>query len=88
MEQQASPSAPARWTPVRQRLFLTTLFECGSVVQAARTAGMSASSAHRLRRRLAGTPFDHDWSRALELHAHALADPIAGHRRPPAPARR
>lgn len=87
MEQQpASPTARAHWTPARQRLFLTTLFECGSVARAARAAGMSPSSAHRLRRRLAGTAFDRDWAYALTLHARALADPIAGHLHPPASA--
>lgn len=82
----APPTVRAHWTPARQRLFLTTLFDCGSVAHAARAAGMSPSSAHRLRRRLAGTAFDRDWSRALALHAHALADPIAGHLHPPAAA--
>ncbi|KMS56711.1 hypothetical protein [Sphingobium cupriresistens] len=87
MEQKpASPAARAHWTPARQRLFLTTLFECGSVARAARAAGMSPSSAHRLRRRLAGTAFDRDWSHALTLYARALADPIAGHLHAPASA--
>ncbi|CAM8671976.1 LysR family transcriptional regulator [Sphingobium sp.] len=87
MEQKpASPAARAHWTPARQRLFLTTLFACGSVARSARAAGMSPSSAHRLRRRLAGTAFDRDWSHALTLHARALADPIAGHLHAPASA--
>ncbi|WP_443019434.1 hypothetical protein [Sphingobium sp. RAC03] len=43
---------------------------------------MSRASAHRLRRRLAGTPFDRTWDRALALHAQSLADPFAP---PPAP---
>jgi 23S rRNA-/tRNA-specific pseudouridylate synthase len=34
--------------------------------------GMSPSSAHRLRRRLAGTAFDRDWGTALALHAQAI----------------
>lgn len=73
----APPAAPAHWTPARQRVLLTALMETGSVAQAARAAGMSRSSAHRLRRRLAGTPFDRAWDQALALHAQALADPIA-----------
>lgn len=79
---------PARWTPARQRTFLTALYQSGSVAQAARMAGMSPSSAHRLRRRLVGTAFDRDWSRALDLHAQALADPIAGHLSPSVSTRR
>ena len=73
---------PARWTPARQRTFLTALYQSGSVAQAARMVGMSPSSAHRLRRRQAGTPFDRDWSNALALYAQAQADPIATQLRP------
>lgn len=89
MEQQhpdperASPPAPAaspadrtHWTPARQRLFLTALLDTGSVAHAARAAGMSRSSAHRLRRRLVGTPFDRLWDKALALYARRLADPF------------
>lgn len=84
---QPAPAAPlatdrARWTPDRQRLFLATLLATGNVTHAARTAGMSRASAHRLRQRLAGTPFDRTWDRALALHAQSLADPFAP---PPAP---
>jgi len=79
---------PARWTPARQRTFLTALYQSGSVAQAARMVGMSPSSAHRLRRRLAGTAFDRGWSNALTLHAQAMADPIATQLRPQAATRR
>jgi len=79
---------PARWTPARQRTFLTALYQSGSVAQAARMVGMSPSSAHRLRRRLAGTAFDRDWSNALTLDAQAMADPIATQLRPQAATRR
>lgn len=79
---------PARWTPARQRTFLTALYQSGSVAQAARMVGMSPSSAHRLRRRFAGTAFDRDWSNALTLHAQAMADPIATQLRPQAATRR
>ncbi|WP_313330544.1 LysR family transcriptional regulator [Sphingobium yanoikuyae] len=77
----AFPATPAcadrvRWTPDRQRLFLTSLLATGNVTQAARAAGMSPASAHRLRKRLAGTPFDRTWARALALHAQSLADPF------------
>lgn len=73
-----SPLAPdrAHWTPAKQRIFLAALLECGSVARAARAAGMSGSSAHRLRGRLAGTAFDRAWSQAQRLHAARLADPF------------
>lgn len=89
MEQNPSPAAPdgapvtdriidrPRWTPARQRLFLNALLDSGNVSSAARAAGMSRSSAHRLRRKLAGTPFDQAWDRALAVHAHLMADPFA-----------
>lgn len=78
----ASPAAKisvpprAQWTPAKQRIFLAALAETGSIARAARAAGMSRSSAHRLRARLAGTPFDRAWSQALALHARRLADPF------------
>lgn len=75
------PAAPAatraHWTPARQRLFLTVLLETGNVSYAARAAGMSRSSAHRLRQRLAGTAFDRTWANALTIHARRMADPFA-----------
>ncbi|MCI4591047.1 LysR family transcriptional regulator [Sphingobium sp. BYY-5] len=89
MEQ--NPSSPidrAHWTPAKQRSFLTALLNIGSVTHAARAAGMSRSSAHRLRRRLAGTPFDRTWDRALALHARRLADPFALEIQQPAASKR
>ena len=92
-----SPALPdrAHWTPARQRIFLAALLESRSVTHAARTAGMSRSRAQRLRRRLAGPPFDQQWALALRTHAARLADPFGappGPRRPTAarltPARR
>lgn len=82
--QPPAPGAPAassqpsvgRWTPARQRIFLGALLETGSVTHAARAAGMSRSSAHGLRKRLAGTRFDQLWTRALRAHAGRLADPF------------
>ncbi|MGK6318565.1 LysR family transcriptional regulator [Sphingomonas sp. DT-204] len=71
------PPDRTQWTPARQRIFLAALSESGSVVRAARAAGMSRSSAQRLRRRLAGTPFDRLWDHALALHARRMADPFA-----------
>jgi len=91
MDQHPTPHPPApatrpartHWTPTKQRLFLAALLEYGSVGRAARAAGMSRSSAHRLRARLPGTEFDRIWANALALHAARLADPFA----PPAPHR-
>jgi molybdenum-dependent DNA-binding transcriptional regulator ModE len=62
------------WTPTRQRAFLKELSETGSVAAAARAAGMSRSSAHRMRARLSGTLFDHSWTAALRMRAERLAD--------------
>lgn len=74
----ATPSGVrASWTPARQRIFLAALLETGSIARAARAAGMSRSSAHALRQRLPGTPFDLAWGQALRLHAARLADPFA-----------
>ncbi|MFZ2995340.1 LysR family transcriptional regulator [Sphingobium sp.] len=70
------PTAQPRWTPDKQRRFLTILLATGNVTQAARAVAMSPASAHRLRRRLAGTPFDRTWVNALTLHAQSLADPF------------
>jgi transposase-like protein len=80
MEQDRTPAARllrAQWTPAKQRIFLAALVETGSVARAARAAGMSQSSAHRLRQRLADTPFDRAWEQALALHGRQLADPFA-----------
>ena len=79
MEHTINTSTPKReqWTPIKQRIFLAALAETGSVARAARAAGMSRSSAHRLRARLPGTPFDRAWSQALSLHARRLSDPFA-----------
>ncbi len=81
----APPAAPdltlqsshGRWTPARQRLFLTALLETGNVSHAARSVGMSRSSAHRLRQRLTGSAFDRCWADALKIHAARMADPFA-----------
>jgi hypothetical protein len=78
MDQKAPPPPRAHWTPARQRIFLTALLDTGSVALAAKAAGMSRSSAHRLRTRLAGTPFARLWDLALAEHARRLADPFGG----------
>lgn len=73
---QQTPPVRAQWTPATQRVFLAALVETGSIARSARAAGMSRSSAHALRNRLTGTPFDHQWTHALRLHATRLADPF------------
>jgi AraC-like DNA-binding protein len=74
----AAPSpSRAHWTPAKQRIFLHALLDTGSVARAAQAAGMSRSSAHRLRVRLAGTTFDRTWDHVLAMHARRLADPFA-----------
>jgi len=88
---EVAPGAPlrAQWTPAKQRIFLAALLETGSVARASRAAGMSRSSAQRLRRRFAGTQFDRSWDQVLALHARRLADPFAPDAPPAAsPARR
>ena len=78
-----NPPVPAtrprrrQWTPERQRRFLAALLETGNISHAAQMVGMSRSSAHRLRDRLAGTGFDRSWASALALHAARLTDPLA-----------
>lgn len=70
------PTPRAHWTPAKQRIFLSALLDSGSVARASRAAGMSRSSAHRLRARLTGTPFDRVWGQALAEYARRLADPF------------
>lgn len=82
----AAPPVRAQWTPAKQRIFITALLETGSVARAAKAAGMSRSSAHRLRNRLAGTPFDRLWDHALAHHARRMADPFASEPQAGAPA--
>ncbi|MDI1295962.1 MAG: LysR family transcriptional regulator [bacterium] len=81
-----SPPAPANrahWTPAKQRRFLIALLETGTVAAAARSVGMSPTSAHRLRRRLAGTMFDRHWDWALTHYAQRMTDPFSPDKPPP-----
>ena len=83
--QSASPArSHARWTPAKQRIFLAALLETGSVAAASRAAGMSRSSANRLRRRLTGTQFDRSWDQVRSAHQRRLADPFAAQAAAPA----
>ena len=88
MEQPAplTGRANGRWTVVKIRIFIAALCETGSVSHASRAAGMSRSSAHRLRARMAGKPFDIAWDKALAHYHHMLADPFVAADRATEPA--
>lgn len=73
--EQPTPTS-ARWTPAKQRIFLSALLETGSIARAATAAGMSRSSAHRLRAKLKGTQFDRLWGHAVAEYGRRLANPI------------
>ncbi len=62
-----SPLQPRHdgWTPARQWVFLQALADTASVTLAARSAGMSVASAHRLRRHPAAGAFRAAWEAAL-----------------------
>lgn len=55
------------WTAERQRDFLVTLAETGSVSEACREAGVSSRSAYRLRARPDAPQFAAGWDHALKL---------------------
>jgi hypothetical protein len=55
------------WTPERQRAFIEELADCGIVSEAAGRVGMTARSAHRLRRRPDAEAFNLAWEAALRL---------------------
>jgi len=67
------------WTAERQVSFLAALVGTRSVTAAAKAAGMSRESAHRLRNRRDGALFAHLWDLALaprprESHNAPLTD--------------
>jgi len=61
----------AGWSAIRQRLFIETLAETGSVHLAAKTAGLSARSAYAVRIR--STAFAAAWDAAMQLAVGRLA---------------
>jgi hypothetical protein len=65
------PVRPRRdgWTAEKQRIFIRTLAETGLVTAAARAAGMSERSAHRLALREDAESFCSAWDAALRLAA-------------------
>lgn len=62
------------WTIERQRLFIATLADTGSVIQAASEVGMSPSSAYRLRRLPDGQGFATAWDIAIHNASRRLID--------------
>jgi hypothetical protein len=64
------------WTPERQRVFLETLAECGTVQDACRAAGMSPASTYALRQRKSGALFALGWAAALRHARERLADEL------------
>ncbi|MBJ7441964.1 MAG: hypothetical protein JHD35_23510, partial [Sphingopyxis sp.] len=62
------------WSPDKQRAFVETLADCGSVATAAQRVGMSESSAYRLRRSPGAAAFDRAWSAAIDAASKKLLD--------------
>ena len=62
------------WSPDKQRAFIEALADCGSVITAAQTVGMSEASAYRLRRSPGAEAFDRAWSAAIDAAAKKLLD--------------
>jgi hypothetical protein len=62
------------WSPGKQRAFIEALADTGSVMQAARSVGMSARSAQMLRRSPGAASFDRAWSAAIETASKSLID--------------
>lgn len=62
------------WSPDRQRAFIEALADCGSVAAAARSVGMSESTAYRLRRSPGAEAFDRAWAAAIDAASKKLID--------------
>lgn len=60
------------WTAVRQRIFIATLAETGSVAEACEEAGVTPRSAYRLRLRPGAEGFAAAWGRAQVLGIQRL----------------
>lgn len=73
------PLAPRRngWTAERQRVFLASLAETGSVALASARAGMTKRSAYRLRARPEAGAFADRWDAALRTARDRATQPIA-----------
>ncbi|GAB5487350.1 MAG: hypothetical protein Pars2KO_09200 [Parasphingorhabdus sp.] len=62
------------WTPEKQREFIETLADSGSVVGAARAVGLSKQSAYALRRSKGAEGFAAAWDAAIGQASRLLAD--------------
>lgn len=62
------------WTTEKQRLFIETLADTGSVAQAARSVGMSEQSCYRLRRQPGAEGFAAAWDAAIDAASKKLID--------------
>lgn len=62
------------WTGAKQRAFIETLADTGSVEQAARMVGMSPSGCYRLRRAPGAEDFAAAWGAAIEAASKKLLD--------------
>ena len=62
------------WTPERQRAFIGALADCGVVVEAARSVGMSDRAAYTLRRAPGAEGFAAAWDAALAAASRRLID--------------
>lgn len=67
---------PDGWTRDKQRLFIATLADTGSVRQAAREVHMSPKSAYALRRAPDGAGFAAAWEAAIRQSMHRLLDEV------------
>jgi hypothetical protein len=59
------PPRDHEWSPAKKAAFLRALAATQSVSRAARAVGMGRQSAYKLKRRLAGQPFDVAWEQAV-----------------------
>ncbi|VAV94509.1 hypothetical protein MNBD_ALPHA04-619 [hydrothermal vent metagenome] len=62
------------WSPEKQRAFIGALADCGSVVEAARSVGMSDAACYKLRRAPGTEGFAAAWDVALDAASARLAD--------------
>ncbi|ASK87289.1 hypothetical protein [Sphingorhabdus sp. SMR4y] len=62
------------WTPEKQRAFIEALADCGVVIEAARSVGMSDSAAYTLRRAPGAEGFAAAWDAALAAASRRLID--------------
>ncbi len=62
------------WTPQRQTDFVNALAASGCVSDAAKSVGMSATTAYELRRRFDAQPFRLAWDAALDYAIRRLSD--------------